>query len=1061
MPRISKRRGFGGRENNLGSALAGVPDFTFVVLKKNDLSVFYLRTPFQVERVAKQFSVVPLHGAPDELKDLSKFKYKAVLYYDDQEKLFEKLQFRDMGTVFASITDDILVVVSAEYSREFKEYLDKTSKKLLGQNKGFLSALFGGSKQTMGTTTNFELQSKINQKLSQINYKTTITIYAVNKMFLETAIQLFTHAIIPSPEVKVFQVKKKETLPILPDDKYFIAINDSELDQFLIIPEMNSKVGSSASLPSVRFIIQSDDLVIGKNELGYEVPISRPELLSHAYIIGMTGAGKTNTLKVIASKIVEKWIKDSSLWVIDPHGSMAKEILTSTDAIPGGDVNLYLRYRVIVDKFPDANPDLIKVIPLDASDDEAEHIRMETHEHLIDVRPAREGYMLVDNEKIGVILPDTPDEKAEEIKSQYKKVYDLREKPKIYYFDPLQVEFQINPLDVPAVSEDSDIHIMNLINEMRGIFEKIFSLDMTKAANVQMLISLGIQATFEIKMAKEGRPPTLPELFDFLKELFLRIQAREPIDDLLEGIQTDTVKELLRLVPLMQSQSLVSTINRLKEFAIVPRIRDMFSGNTIDFLELTQPGNIVLWALSKSNIPESLNELIMGIIMMRLWFIAKYRASLTEAYEMGKISEKHEITPVFVVIDEFQNIQKLQLVDTILTEARKFGIHLVMAHQNLKQLDDKLLDTVLNNTAVQIFMRTQGGDNEKLASHIKYDFKEEIATILPSLGKGEAVIKKTAMRLGEADYPPQKVKIFKAPDPYLPPRYIYEVLQLMKKKYSKKTTTSAGEKGETTASSIIEERPKNIDQTIAKVSQKPEFYAALYAIIKNDSKPFDFTDEKGAMKSVAGATIGMRAPNFSKIINDMAEKGYVIVHSVMPQGRPGRPREYVKLTPKGVEELIGSFEVVAPSAEGQYLIKKAIKQYIDNSSAPIAPIIAIQVGEAPDLMFIPLKKEGREFSVETKYAWVVEIESPQEVQTNSQQVSKNMIKDVNQMFMRIDSITMKEALEKIKEIRDSIPPVFKEKVKLGYYDQETDTIMDVDENDLLKPPAIIEELSIE
>jgi len=1046
------------KENNLGSALAGVPDFTFVVLKKNNLSIFYLRTPFQVERVSKQFSVVPFHAPPEEITDLSRFRYKAVLYYDDPKLFFEQLQFRDISALFASITDDIMIVVSAEYSKEFKEHLEKLSKKLLSGGGGFLSALLGGgNKQAMGTTTDFELKSKINKKLSQINYKTTITIYATNKIFLETAIQLFTHAIVPSPEVKIFPLKKKEKLEILPDKKYFMSINDSELDDFLIIPEINSKLGSSANLPSVRFAIQPDDIVIGKNELGYEVPVSMPELLSHAYIIGMTGAGKTNTLKVLSTKIIEKWIDRSALWVIDPHGSMAKELLTSIDAIPGGDVNLYLKYRAILKYFPDAKIDLVKVIPLGTSDEEAERIKMGTHEHVIDIRPARDGYILVDDKKHGVILPDTPDERAQEILKEYPDAFDLRGKPKIYYFDPLEVQFQINPLDVPAVSEDSDIHIMNLINEMRGIFEKIFSLDMTKAANVQMLISLGIQATFEIKMAKEGRPPTLPELFDFLKELFLRIQAREPIDDLLEGIQTDTVKELLRLIPMMQSQSLVSTINRLKEFAIVPRIREMFSGNTIDFLELTQPGNIVIWALSKSNIPESLNELIMGIIMMRLWFIAKYRASLTEAYSIGKINEKHEITPVFVIIDEFQNIQKLQLVDTILTEARKFGIHLIMAHQNLKQLDEKLLDTVLNNTALQIFMRTQGGDNEKLAKHIKYDFREEIAAILPSLGKGEAVVKKTAMRPGESDYPPQKVKIFKAPDPYLSPRYIYDVLQLMKARYSVKAAPASAEGQMTT---VENERPKNIEQTIEKVSKNVEFYVALYSIIKNDPKPFDFADEKGAMKSVAGASVGLRAPVFSRIVNDMAEKGYIIVRTIRPQGMPGRPKEYLKLTPKGVEELIGSIETVAPSPEGQFLIKKVIEQYIKESQAIIAPIIPVQVGEAPDLLFMPIKKNGKHFQIEPKYAWVVEAESPQEVAQKPQQVSKNMVKDVNHRFLRIDSVTYKDSIEKLKSIKDSVPPVFAEKVKVGYYDPETDKVIDAESNDVMKPPAILDEISV-
>jgi type IV secretory pathway TraG/TraD family ATPase VirD4 len=70
--------------------------------------------------------------------------------------------------------------------------------------------------------------------------------------------------------------------------------------------------------------------------------------------------------------------------------------------------------------------------------------------------------------------------------------------------------------------------------------------------------------------------------------------------------------------------------------------------------------------------------------------------------EMSFLSRQPgERRPFALYVDEFQNTAT-EAFETVLTEARKFGLCLTMAHQSLKQLDDKLVSLILGNAQLQV-----------------------------------------------------------------------------------------------------------------------------------------------------------------------------------------------------------------------------------------------------------------------------------------------------------------------------------------------------------------------
>jgi excisionase family DNA binding protein len=65
-------------------------------------------------------------------------------------------------------------------------------------------------------------------------------------------------------------------------------------------------------------------------------------------------------------------------------------------------------------------------------------------------------------------------------------------------------------------------------------------------------------------------------------------------------------------------------------------------------------------------------------------------------------------------IDEFQNFAS-DSFETILSEARKYGLSLIMAHQTLAQISTELRSLILGNTGIQVYFRVNRQDAQLLA----------------------------------------------------------------------------------------------------------------------------------------------------------------------------------------------------------------------------------------------------------------------------------------------------------------------------------------------------------
>ncbi len=174
----------------------------------------------------------------------------------------------------------------------------------------------------------------------------------------------------------------------------------------------------------------------------------------------------------------------------------------------------------------------------------------------------------------------------------------------------------------------------------------------------------------------------------------------------------------------------------------------------------------------------------------------------------------------YLYVDEFQNIVT-DTFENILSEARKYGINLVVAHQYVGQLLPKVEQAVLGNTGSMITFRVGGDDAVKLKADFAPIF--EVRDTI-NLGVGEFFIK---MTIDGESYDPFSAETLKVL-PATHRSYRKEILDASRRKYA----ILAGE-----AQRLIAEE----ESTIIRSAQEK---AAITAVGKNDTTESSYGSEK-------------------------------------------------------------------------------------------------------------------------------------------------------------------------------------------------------------------------
>ena len=135
--------------------------------------------------------------------------------------------------------------------------------------------------------------------------------------------------------------------------------------------------------------------------------------------------------------------------------------------------------------------------------------------------------------------------------------------------------------------------------------------------------------------------------------------------------------------------------------------------STLRFREIMDSGKILLVNLSKGRIGD-LNANLLGMVI-----VGKILMSALSRTDIPMEQRKD----FNLYIDEFQNVTT-DSISTILSEARKYRLNLVIAHQFIAQLEEKIKDAVFGNVGSMIVFRVGAKDAEELVKQFAPVFNE-------------------------------------------------------------------------------------------------------------------------------------------------------------------------------------------------------------------------------------------------------------------------------------------------------------------------------------------------
>ena len=292
---------------------------------------------------------------------------------------------------------------------------------------------------------------------------------------------------------------------------------------------------------------------------------------------------------------------------------------------------------------------------------------------------------------------------------------------KITFLDPNETGFAVNPFELPPHDEASEERVKSVYTGfVMKVIEEWYGADPTRAPRMLRIFRSLISFLYAITDS-----PTFVDLHDLVvglqsgDELVLK-----EIQEVLDRTEFESLRKELDAIADMKSDAFDPVLTRLSEFAVDPYLRRLFGGvrhSSVDFFELLKPGKQTVIRVPSHEIGLHIGPLIQSVILLRLWFAVLWRTSRTR---------EEERTPAVLVLDEFQDLQRLQAIQTILSQARSQGLCLILSHQTTAQLDDTLLKIVISNCAVQAAGRVSGDDASRLARAWDLQFKKEIEQAL-------------------------------------------------------------------------------------------------------------------------------------------------------------------------------------------------------------------------------------------------------------------------------------------------------------------------------------------
>jgi len=287
----------------------------------------------------------------------------------------------------------------------------------------------------------------------------------------------------------------------------------------------------------------------------------------------------------------------------------------------------------------------------------------------------------------------------------------------VVYFNPADIE---RPIGLNMLEAETPEQADFACQEMIAIFYKL----VTDPAMIGPMFEHNMRNAMLTLMADKQYPGTITEIPRiFTDPAFQKYKLTKVTDPMVRAFWE---KEMAKTSDFHKSEMLGYLISKVGRFVENEMMRNIIGQpkSGFSFRNIMDNSKILLINLSKGKVGEVNSNLLGLIIVSKLQMAALARADLPEAQRKD----------FYLYIDEFQNFIT-DSISTILAEARKYKLNLIMAHQYIGQLvsgvsvegkggDTRIKDAVFGNAGTMICFRIGVDDAEIMAKQYTPIFNE-------------------------------------------------------------------------------------------------------------------------------------------------------------------------------------------------------------------------------------------------------------------------------------------------------------------------------------------------
>jgi len=273
----------------------------------------------------------------------------------------------------------------------------------------------------------------------------------------------------------------------------------------------------------------------------------------------------------------------------------------------------------------------------------------------------------------------------------------------VIYINPADLDYPI-AFNVMESVEPEYRHLV--AGGLMGVFKKIWP-DVW-SARMEYILNNSILALLEYPGS------TLLGINRMLSDAEFRKKVVDKVTD--PVIKAFWLNEFARYTQRYEVEATAAIQNKVGQFISVPLIRNSIGQvqSNINMRKIMDEGKILILNLSKGRMGEDNSTLMGALLITKLQLAAMSRVDIPE--------EKRK--DFFLYVDEFQNFATESFVN-ILSEARKYRLALILAHQYITQMEETVRDAVFGNVGTLISFRVGAEDAEYLEKEFIPEFNAE------------------------------------------------------------------------------------------------------------------------------------------------------------------------------------------------------------------------------------------------------------------------------------------------------------------------------------------------